>query len=168
MLGAYRFLSLVPLFGLSLIGFLNSSGLVIEWRVFLLGPFIFEFPILLDKYRSIFLITVTVISYRVMLFSVSYISGDKKLEYFIYMVSLFVLSMNFLICVPNLIILLLGWDGLGLTSYILVIYYQNRKSMGAGMVTALTNRIGDAFLILGGALRLSESIVEYSWVSFGI
>lgn len=141
--------------------------LVIEWRVFLLGPYIFEFPILLDKYSLIFICTVTLISFRVMLFSISYISGDAKLEYFIYIVSLFVLSINFLICVPNLVMLLLGWDGLGLTSYILVIYYQNRKSLGAGMVTALTNRVGDALLILGRAFSIRESVLELSWISYG-
>ena len=50
------------------------------------------------------------------------------------MVLIFVASMIFLIISPNVISILLGWDGLGLVSYLLVIYYQNVRSYGAGMV----------------------------------
>lgn len=60
---------------------------------------------------------------------------------------LFVISMNLLIFVPRSLFLLIGWDGLGVISFLLVIYYQNRYSLSGGMVTALTNRIGDVLLI---------------------
>lgn len=109
---------------------------------------VFSFPILFDKVGLVFRSVVVLISFSVMLFSVRYMSGDVNLEYFIYIVLLFVLSMNFLIFIPHLLFLLLGWDGLGLTSYLLVIYYQNDKSLGAGMITAISNRVGDSLLIL--------------------
>ena len=54
----------------------------------------------------------------------------------------------FLIISPNVISILLGWDGLGLVSYFLVIYYQNVLSYGAGMLTVLSNRIGDFTLLM--------------------
>jgi len=76
-----------------------------------------------------------------------YIEGDIYLDRFINLVLLFVLSIVLLIVRPNLISLLLGWDGLGLVSYLLVIYYQNRKSYNAGIITALTNRLGDVALL---------------------
>ena len=57
-------------------------------------------------------------------------------------------SINILIYSSNLVALLLGWDGLGLTSFLLVIYYQNAYSLGAGLITVLTNRLGDVILIL--------------------
>jgi NADH-ubiquinone oxidoreductase chain 5 len=44
--------------------------------------------------------------------------------------------------------ILLGWDGLGLVSYCLVIYYQNVRSYSAGMLTVLSNRIGDVALLI--------------------
>ena len=56
--------------------------------------------------------------------------------------------MILLIIRPNLISILLGWDGLGLVSYCLVIYYQNVKSYNAGMLTALSNRVGDVALLI--------------------
>merc|ERR550519_1201056 len=42
-------------------------------------------------------------------------------------------------------LILLGWDGLGLTSFLLVIFYKNRKRLGSGILTVMLNRIGDCF-----------------------
>jgi NADH-ubiquinone oxidoreductase chain 5 len=74
--------------------------------------------------------------------------GDLNLNRFILLVVMFVLSIILLIISPNLIRILLGWDGLGLVSYCLVIYYQNVSSYNAGILTALTNRIGDVALLI--------------------
>lgn len=52
--------------------------------------------------------------------------------------------------------MLLGWDGLGITSFILVVYYQNSKSLAAGLITAITNRIGDVALLLSIAWTLKQ------------
>ena len=56
--------------------------------------------------------------------------------------------MVILIFMGRLVGALIGWDGLGVTSFLLVIYYKNRKSLGSGMITALTNRLGDCFFLL--------------------
>jgi len=61
---------------------------------------------------------------------------------------LFVVSIILIIYSPNIIRILLGWDGLGLVSYCLVIYYQNIKSLNAGLLTILSNRIGDIAILL--------------------
>jgi NADH-ubiquinone oxidoreductase chain 5 len=88
------------------------------------------------------------ISSLVIFYRKDYILGDLVLNRFILLVLLFVFSIIILILSPNLIRILLGWDGLGLVSYCLVIYYQNIKSYNAGILTALSNRLGDvAFLI---------------------
>ena len=63
--------------------------------------------------------------------------------------SVFVASMILLIFSPGLLSLFLGWDGLGLTSFLLVIYYSNFKSFKSGILTFITNRLGDAFLLRG-------------------
>ena len=73
---------------------------------------------------------------------------EKFFTRFHLLVIAFVLSIALLIFCPNLITLLLGWDGLGVTSYLLVIYFQNRKAYGAGIITALTNRIGDVLILV--------------------
>ena len=61
---------------------------------------------------------------------------------------IFVVSTMFLIFSPTVISILLGWDGLGLVSYLLVTYYQNVRSYGAGIMTVLSNRIGDVSLLI--------------------
>ena len=106
------------------------------------------FPIILDPIGLLFSAVVLFISANVIKFAITYMTGDPFLKRFIYLVYLFILSINILIYFPHLITLLLGWDGLGLVRFILVIYYQNPKSLGAGMITALTNRIGDVALLL--------------------
>lgn len=76
-------------------------------------------------------------------------SSDINRVRFLFLVLLFILSILFIIVSPNLIRILLGWDGLGLVSYALVIYFQNFKSYNAGILTVLTNRIGDVAILLG-------------------
>ena len=77
-----------------------------------------------------------------------YIRGDDNINRFLYLVLGFVMSIGFLIISPNLIRILLGWDGLGLISYALVIYYQNEKRANAGILTALSNRVGDVAILI--------------------
>jgi len=64
----------------------------------------------------------------VILYSDDYMFGDLNIIRFILLVLMFVVSIIFLIISPNVISILLGWDGLGLVSYLLVIYYQNVRS----------------------------------------
>jgi NADH-ubiquinone oxidoreductase chain 5 len=88
------------------------------------------------------------ISSLVIFYRKEYISRDININRFILLVVIFVFSIIILIIRPNLIRILLGWDGLGLVSYCLVIYFQNVKSYNAGILTALSNRIGDVALLL--------------------
>jgi len=53
-----------------------------------------------------------------------------------------------LVISPNLIRILLGWDGLGMVSFCLVVFYQNKKSYSSGLVTVILNRLGDLFIII--------------------
>ena len=85
----------------------------------------------------------------VLIFSLGYIARDGGFVRFHLLVMTFVLSMVLLILSPNLVRALLGWDGLGLSSFLLVIYFQNRKSYNGGLLTVLSNRVGDVFMLLG-------------------
>nr|YP_009350462.1 NADH dehydrogenase subunit 5 [Macrotermes carbonarius]AQP27099.1 NADH dehydrogenase subunit 5 [Macrotermes carbonarius] len=103
---------------------------------------------LFDWMSLLFMGFVFIISSLVILYSDDYMFGDLNIFRFILLVLMFVVSMMFLIVSPNMISILLGWDGLGLVSYLLVIYYQNVSSYGAGMLTVLSNRIGDVALLM--------------------
>nr|YP_010041763.1 NADH dehydrogenase subunit 5 [Ceriagrion fallax]QPB15086.1 NADH dehydrogenase subunit 5 [Ceriagrion fallax] len=120
----------------------------IEWEILILNSSSIVMTFLFDWMSLTFMGFVLFISSMVIFYSNDYMEGDPYLVRFILLVILFVLSMMLLIISPNMISILLGWDGLGLISYLLVIYYQNFKSYSAGMLTVLSNRLGDvAFLI---------------------
>nr|QNP10091.1 NADH dehydrogenase subunit 5 [Ochthebius pilosus] len=123
-------------------------SLMLELEMFTLNSCSIVMTILLDWMSLLFMSFVLFISSMVIYYSKEYMLGDLNINRFIMLVSMFVLSMMLLIISPNLISILLGWDGLGLVSYCLVIYYQNIKSYNAGMLTALTNRLGDVALLI--------------------
>nr|ALO77456.1 NADH deshydrogenase subunit 5 [Dermestidae sp. GENSP01] len=125
-----------------------SYTLVLEFVFFSVQSCSIEMVVLFDWMSLLFMSVVFFISSMVVYYSVDYMHGDLNLVRFVLIVSMFVFSMVLLIISPNLISILLGWDGLGLVSYCLVIYYQNFKSFNAGMLTALTNRVGDVALLI--------------------
>jgi len=128
--------------------FWAGKVLFVEWEVVELNSSLIIITLLFDWIRTIFIGLVLIISSIVLFYRTFYMSGDKHLVRFIFLVYFFVLSIVLLILSPNIIRILLGWDGLGLVSYCLVIYYQNVKSANAGMITILSNRIGDVAILL--------------------
>nr|YP_009244866.1 NADH dehydrogenase subunit 5 [Amynthas hupeiensis]AMO26951.1 NADH dehydrogenase subunit 5 [Amynthas hupeiensis] len=144
---------------------LKNKTTLIEWVLFNVSSSPIMMTIILDPAGTLFSSTVLMISANVLQFSTIYMKDDKFIDRFTVLVLMFVLSMNMLIFFPHLMILLLGWDGLGLVSFILVIYYQNPKSLAAGMITALTNRIGDVMLMLSIAWTLNQGQwnILYMW-----
>nr|ATN41236.1 NADH dehydrogenase subunit 5 [Endopterygota sp. 24 LC-2017] len=145
----------ISLFFMSLYFLLNDLVYFLEWEVVTLNTMSIVMTFLFDWMSLMFMSFVLLISSLVIYYSKEYMSGDMNLNRFIILVLMFVLSMMFLIISPNLISILLGWDGLGLVSYCLVIYFQNVKSYNAGMLTALSNRIGDVALLLAIAWMLN-------------
>nr|ASY98241.1 NADH dehydrogenase subunit 5 [Sphodromantis viridis] len=162
------FISFFSLMLFSLISFMFSMYCImndlvyfIEWEVVMLNSSSIVMTLLLDWMSLLFMSFVTLISSLVILYSEDYMMGDITLNRFIFLVLMFVLSMMFLIISPNLISILLGWDGLGLVSYCLVVYYQNVKSYNAGMLTALSNRVGDVALLMAIAWMLNFGSWNY-------
>jgi len=120
----------------------------IDWNIITLNGRSVIMTFLFDWMSLLFMGFVFIISSLVILYSDDYMFGDLNIVRFIMLVLMFVVSIIFLIISPNIISILLGWDGLGLVSYLLVIYYQNMKSYGAGMLTVLSNQIGDVALLM--------------------
>nr|YP_010953306.1 NADH dehydrogenase subunit 5 [Deleatidium vernale]WMQ76555.1 NADH dehydrogenase subunit 5 [Deleatidium vernale] len=140
---------------------LSDFTLFIEWEVLTINGTPIVMTFLLDYMSLIFMSFVLLISSLVIYYSEEYMAGDYNINRFILLVLMFVMSMMLLIISPNLISILLGWDGLGLVSYCLVIYYQNVKSYNAGMLTALSNRIGDVALLLAIAWMMNFGSFNY-------
>nr|ACF10352.1 NADH dehydrogenase subunit 5 [Troides aeacus] len=127
---------------------MNNKVMFLEWEIISFNSMSVVMSILLDWMSLLFLMFVTLISSAVVFYSKSYMHSELNLNRFMMLVLLFVFSMILLIVSPNMISIFLGWDGLGLVSYCLVIYYQNVKSYNAGMLTALSNRVGDVMILM--------------------
>nr|YP_009537994.1 NADH dehydrogenase subunit 5 [Litinga mimica]AYN60737.1 NADH dehydrogenase subunit 5 [Litinga mimica] len=127
---------------------MNNMIIFLEWEIVSFNSVNIVISILLDWMSLLFMMFVSLISSSVIFYSKSYMKSELNLNRFIILVLLFVFSMILLIISPNMISIFLGWDGLGLVSYCLVIYYQNIKSYNAGMLTALSNRVGDVMILM--------------------
>nr|YP_010545677.1 NADH dehydrogenase subunit 5 [Mopalia retifera]UYG48473.1 NADH dehydrogenase subunit 5 [Mopalia retifera] len=144
------------MFLMTLFMMLMDKAVLVEICFFEFNSVTVTLPILLDWPSMMFSTIVCFISACVMMFTTNYMAADIFISRFTWIVMLFVLSMNLLIFIPSLATLLLGWDGLGLVSFCLVIYYQNYKSLGAGLMTAFMNRIGDVAILLAIGFTFSQ------------
>nr|YP_009185964.1 NADH dehydrogenase subunit 5 [Sciodrepoides watsoni]ALO70906.1 NADH deshydrogenase subunit 5 [Sciodrepoides watsoni] len=151
----------ISFFFLSLNFMVLNYKMIIEYQIIQINSTEIFMVFLFDWMSLLFMSFVLFISSMVINYSDEYMSGDLNINRFIYLVCMFVLSMMLLIISPNLISILLGWDGLGLVSYCLVIYYQNIKSFNAGMLTALSNRIGDVALLMAIAWMMNYGSWNY-------
>ena len=91
------------------------------------------------------------------MFRKSYIKNSPFHRGFHLLVLRFIISILILIVSPNIVRIILGWDGLGITSFFLVIFYKRNKSINAGILTALRNRVGDALILISIAIRINFS-----------
>nr|YP_009160738.1 NADH dehydrogenase subunit 5 [Pseudoniphargus daviui]CCB84635.1 NADH dehydrogenase subunit 5 [Pseudoniphargus daviui] len=136
----------------SFLSIFYSKSVFLEWEIMQYSGSNVVVSLIFDWMSLTFLGVVSFISTCIMKYSYYYMEGDKNFLRFVMVLSLFVGSMMFLIISPNLISLLLGWDGLGLSSYILIVYYQNESSANAGMLTILSNRVGDVMILISVGL----------------
>nr|QXE46437.1 NADH dehydrogenase subunit 5 [Cephalcia infumata] len=146
---------------LSLYFIMMNLIIFIEWELLSLNSSHMIMIIMMDWMSLLFMSFVLFISSMVILYSEDYMMNDKFINRFIMLILMFILSMMLVIISPNLISILMGWDGLGLVSYCLVIYYQNNKSYNAGMLTALSNRIGDVALLIAISWMLNYGSWNY-------
>nr|YP_011010505.1 NADH dehydrogenase subunit 5 [Halovelia heron]WPW47133.1 NADH dehydrogenase subunit 5 [Halovelia heron] len=132
-----------------------------DWEIMSVNSMLMTFTMIFDWMSMMFCGCVFFISSMVVLYSHSYMIEDIYSIRFLYLVLMFIFSMFMLIISPNLISILIGWDGLGLVSYCLVIYFQNYKSYNAGMLTILINRIGDVAILLSIAWMMNFGSWHY-------
>lgn len=107
-----------------------------------------SFCFLFDYVSLGFFSCVSFISGTVFLYRIFYIEGTEDIRRFGSLVFLFVLSIFFLVFSGNFFITIIGWDGLGLVSFCLVIFYSNSYRLESGLVTVFSNRVGDVFFII--------------------
>nr|DBA43540.1 TPA_asm: ND5 [Bombus balteatus] len=123
---------------------------IYEWIIFNINSMKMNLILIISFKLLMFMFLILFISSMILFYSISYMNMENKflIKRFYYLMMLFLMSMIFLILSPNMLTLLLGWDGLGLISYCLIIYYQKKLSFNSGMLTIILNRLGDCSLLM--------------------
>ena len=125
----------------------STSSIYLSFPLFSIGNIDLNFSVLLDFYSCWFRSVILLISSIIIVYSYFYIYPYSKSHLFLSLTLMFVFSMLVVVLVSDLFFLMLGWDGLGLISFFLIVYYQNTMSNYSGMFTLLINRIGDCFFL---------------------
>nr|YP_003433785.1 NADH dehydrogenase subunit 5 [Decipisagitta decipiens]BAI68176.1 NADH dehydrogenase subunit 5 [Decipisagitta decipiens] len=107
----------------------------------------FGFSLAYDLMSFSFFWILFLISLSVVIWSYYYMDSEAWYMRFIYILYSFISSMIILIFSSTICMALIGWDGLGISSFLLVLYYKNRLSLGSSFITVFTNRLGDGFFI---------------------
>lgn len=131
-----------------------------------------------DQISSIMILIITGVGALIHIFSIGYMSHDERpAKYFSYL-NFFIFNMLLLVLGENLLVMFVGWEGVGLCSYLLIgFWFKDHEKAAAGMKAFITNRIGDAGFLIGifllfasfGTISFSElaqlmpAIPEMSW-----
>nr|ADO51441.1 NADH dehydrogenase subunit 5 [Pseudocorticium jarrei] len=130
---------------------INTSPTYIKlWRWFDSELLITYFGLQFDALTGIMLVVVTSVSALVHIYSTGYMSGDPHIPRFMSYLSLFTFFMIVLVTSDNYVQLFIGWEGVGLCSYLLINFWLTRIQANKAAIKAmLVNRVGDIGLVLG-------------------
>jgi NADH-quinone oxidoreductase subunit L len=122
---------------------------VFEWSP-LGGGFVFELGMLVDGLTAMMLVLVTTVSLMVHVYSREYMKGEPRYTYFFAMLGLFTFSMLVLVVANNLLLAIIGWELVGLCSFLLIgFYWEEKSNQDAANKAFLTTKFGDVGLIVG-------------------
>jgi len=153
--GAIGTAAVVVSFVVSIVFFLqvNQSGKAVQVNLFewmQIANFKLNFGFLLDQLSLLWLLFVTGIGSLIHLYSISYMHDDEKMHSFFAYLNLFVFFMITLVMGSNLLVMFIGWEGVGLCSYLLIgFWYKNQDYNDAAKKAFIMNRIGDLGLLIG-------------------
>ncbi|HWQ15739.1 MAG TPA: NADH-quinone oxidoreductase subunit L [Roseiflexaceae bacterium] len=125
------------------------------WEWISIGTFRVPLGLLFDPLTAVMALLVTGVGGLIHIYSLGYMHGDARpVRYFAYL-NLFIFAMLMLVMADNLLLLFLGWEGVGLCSFLLIGHYFDRRSVPPGLVPSdaatkafIVNRIGDAAFLL--------------------
>ena len=120
------------------------------WTWLSVGNFRADFSLAMDRLSGTYALFVTFVGFLIHVFAVGYMHGEEGFYRFFAFLNLFMFSMLTLVLGDNFVLMFVGWEGVGLCSYLLIGYYFDRKEAGdAAKKAFITNRIGDWGFVLG-------------------
>jgi NADH-quinone oxidoreductase subunit L len=124
-----------------------------------------DFSFVLDQLSLVMLLVVTGVGFLIHIYSVGYMSDDKGYARYFSYLNLFLFFMTVLVLAGNALVMFIGWEGVGLASYLLIgFWFQKKSAADAGKKAFIVNRIGDFGFLVGmfllvayfGTLTFSE------------
>lgn len=114
------------------------------------GNFKATFGVLIDPLSTVMILVVTGVGFLIHVYSIGYMHGDPGVARYFSYLNLFIFSMLMLVMGNNLLLLYLGWEGVGLCSYLLIgFWYEKHSASKAGLKAFITNRVGDFGFAIG-------------------
>ena len=152
---------------------LLQTGKAIEISLFdwiSIGKINIDFGIVLDQLSLLWLLFVTGIGSLIHIYSISYMHDDENMSKFFAYLNLFVFFMITLVIGNNLLVMFIGWEGVGLCSYLLIgFWYKNQAYNDAAKKAFIMNRIGDLGFLIGIFILASQfATLNYSEIQSAI
>ncbi len=130
-----------------------AGGQGLDWDVYswvAVGGLHATVGFLVDPLSAVMMLVVTFVGFLIHVYSIGYMHGDPGYPRFFTYLNLFMTSMLILVLANNYLLMFLGWEGVGLCSYLLIgFWYERRSASDAGKKAFVVNRIGDAGFLLG-------------------
>ncbi len=128
----------------------GGSHTIPLWTWVEAGSLSVSMSFLIDPLSTIMLLVVSGVGFLVHVYAVGYMHGDPGYPRFFTYLNLFMLSMFLLVLGDNYLVMFVGWEGVGLCSYLLIgFWYEKQSASDAGKKAFIVNRIGDAGFLLG-------------------
>ena len=123
---------------------------VVLYRWLVSGDLAVDVAFLIDSLSAVMMLVTTSISFLIAIFSINYMHNERGFSRYFTVMPLFVFAMLVLVMGNNYILLFLGWEGVGVCSYLLIGFYYDRKAAAqAGTKAFVMNRVGDAGFLMG-------------------
>ena len=120
------------------------------WTWMRVGSFHADFSLAMDRLSGTYVLFVTFVGFLIHVFATGYMHGDTGFYRFFAYLNLFMFAMLTLVLADNFVLMFVGWEGVGLCSYLLIGYYFDRKEAAdAAKKAFITNRVGDWGFVMG-------------------
>jgi NADH-quinone oxidoreductase subunit L len=131
-----------------------TESLPFHWLA--IGPLQIDFTFVLDQLSAVMLLVVTGVGFLIHIYSLGYMRGEPGYARYFSFLNLFLFFMTVLVLAGNFLLMFVGWEGVGLASYLLIgFYFQRSSAAAAGKKAFIVNRIGDFGFLIGIFLVLS-------------
>jgi NADH-quinone oxidoreductase subunit L len=140
----------------------HAEALSYDWIN--IGALHVDFVFVLDQLSMVMLLVITGVGFLIHVYSVGYMSDDPGYARYFSFLNLFLFFMTVLVLAGNFLLMFVGWEGVGLASYLLIgFWFQRDSAASAGKKAFIVNRIGDFGFLIGIFLVLST----FGTLSFG-